>query len=125
MDESPGTLYAWDILNDVDNNSTYSGSETESIRDYGEIIAAFDILWKRGACDEGGPDGQWNGEQITIRRFDPFALANPDELDTARNEGRPLKDIYRAYFVFGNFRGTYGKHPCTQHYRDPYCYSAR
>jgi hypothetical protein len=58
MEESPGTLYAWDTLNDVDNNSTYSDSETKSIRDYGEVIAIFDILWKRGACDEGGPDGQ-------------------------------------------------------------------
>jgi hypothetical protein len=111
MKKSQGK-HAWDALNNVDNNSTNSDSESESIRDFGEVIATFDILWKRGACDEGGPDGQWNGEQITIRRFDPFVLADADELDAARSDGRPLKEIYRAYFLYGvSWRGTYSKYP--------------
>jgi hypothetical protein len=106
-DFAEGWITNWRPLNDGGGDRT---SDAETIEDFGEVVATFDILWKRGGCVDGVPDGQWNEESITIKKFDPFALANSDELDSARWEGRPLQDIYRAYLVYGEFRGTYSKH---------------
>lgn len=105
-DFAEGWITNWGSLNDGDGDRT---SDTETIEDFGEVVATFDILWKCGDCADV-PDGQWNGESITIKKFDPFALANTDELDSARWEGQPFQYIYRAYLVYGEFHGTYSKH---------------
>jgi len=77
----------------------------DPLEPYGEIIATFDTLWRRNVLNIsflgrslGGEDGEFNGQTITIRRFDPFIFADPDEVDYARQVSLPLKDMYRAYF---------------------------